>query len=315
MVYLLQRFFGKDGREEAEALLARRSGDADKPRILEAFNTPIENWIDFFMFTMFTDRDGKYQLAALAESGFDPLSRTCRFMLTEEAHHMFVGETGVDRLVGRSAELTVKDPNGDARALGGLDLATIQRYINFWFARSLDLFGGEISSNAADFFASGLKGRYREKDCVDHVALGGSYAMDVVEGGQLGKRDVPLRTAMNEVLRDHYVDDCQRAVDKWNRSIEKQGLSVRLRLPSKRFFRQIGLYAGLSFDPDGRLLDAEGWNRRRDEWLPGEGDRAYVATLMKPVYGRGEIAAWLAPPAKGINGQPFAHEYVKFVRS
>src|SRR5262249_46527024 len=183
MVYLLHRFFGKDGREDAEALLERRSGDADKPRILEAFNTPIENWVDFFMFTMFTDRDGKYQLAALAESGFDPLSRTCRFMLTEEAHHMFVGETGVDRLVARAAELTAKAPNGDPRALGGIDLPLIQRYVSFWFARSLDLFGGEISSNAADFFASGLKGRYREKDCADHGALVESYRMDVVEAG------------------------------------------------------------------------------------------------------------------------------------
>ena len=95
MVYLLQSYFGRDGREEAEALLERRSGDADKPRILGAFNEPCTDWLSFFMFTFFTDRDGKFQLLALAESAFDPLSRTTRFMLTEEAHHMFVGETGV----------------------------------------------------------------------------------------------------------------------------------------------------------------------------------------------------------------------------
>src|ERR1700754_3443570 len=105
MVYLLHSYFGRDGREEAEELLQRRSGNVDKPRILGAFNAPIDNWLDFFMFTMFTDRDGKYQLLALAESGFDPLSRTTRFMLTEEAHHMFVGETGVERIVQRTAEL------------------------------------------------------------------------------------------------------------------------------------------------------------------------------------------------------------------
>src|SRR5205823_5032934 len=168
------------------------------------------------------------------ESGFDPLSRTCRFMLTEEAHHMFVGETGIDRLVARSAELTRKDPNGDARAQGGVDLPTLQRYINFWYSRSLDLFGGEISSNAADFFASGLKGRYKEADLEDHRAIEGSYPMDVVEDGKLKKREVPLRTAMNEVLRDNYVDDCQRAIDKWNRTIERHGLTYRLRLPSNR---------------------------------------------------------------------------------
>src|SRR5438876_1721982 len=134
MVYLLQSYFGKDGREEAEGLLQRRSGDSDKPRILGAFNQPIENWLDFYMFTMFTDRDGKYQLAALAESGFDPLSRTCRFMLTEEAHHMFVGETGVDRIVQRTAELMQGAPGGDVGKAGGVPLDMIQRYINLWFS-------------------------------------------------------------------------------------------------------------------------------------------------------------------------------------
>ncbi|MEM8746658.1 MAG: benzoyl-CoA 2,3-epoxidase subunit BoxB, partial [Actinomycetota bacterium] len=76
MVYLLHRYFGRDGREEAEALLERRSGDEDKPRILDAFNQPCSDWLTFFSFTMFADRDGKFQLASLAESAFDPLSRT-----------------------------------------------------------------------------------------------------------------------------------------------------------------------------------------------------------------------------------------------
>ncbi|HEX8145974.1 MAG TPA: hypothetical protein VF591_02135, partial [Pyrinomonadaceae bacterium] len=98
MVYLLHGYFGRDGRDEADALLERRSGNPDKPRILEAFNQPCDDWLNFFCFTMFTDRDGKYQLSALAESGFEPLARTCQFMLTEEAHHLFVGETGVGRV-------------------------------------------------------------------------------------------------------------------------------------------------------------------------------------------------------------------------
>ena len=168
MVYLLHRYFGRDGREEADELLERRSGNADKPRILEAFNQPIEDWLSFFCFTMFVDRDGKFQLAALAESGFSPLRRTTRFMLTEEAYHLFVGDTGISRIVRRSAQLH-KESNGDPIGLGGIPLQIIQRYINYWFTYSLDLFGGEISSNAADFFASGLKGRYNEeKKFQDH---------------------------------------------------------------------------------------------------------------------------------------------------
>ncbi|MDW8284417.1 MAG: benzoyl-CoA 2,3-epoxidase subunit BoxB, partial [Myxococcales bacterium] len=304
MVYLLHSYFGKDGREEAEALLERRSGDPDRPRILGAFNQPVENWLDFFMFTMFTDRDGKFQLYALSESGFDPLSRTCKFMLTEEAHHMFVGETGIARVVERTCQLMQQARSTDeeaVRRLGGIPLPMVQRYINLWFSLSEDLFGGEISSNAADFFAAGLKGRYKEGTYQDHVALEGTYRMEVptAEGG-LRTEEVPLRTAMNEVLRDQYIEDCQRAVDKWNRIIERSlgaaAAEQLLRLPHRRFHRHIGLYAmpGHHFDPEGRPIDAATFARKRDQWLPSQSDRAYIQSLMTPVYGRGQIANWLA---------------------
>ena len=311
MVYLLHSYFGRDGREEAEALLERRSGDPDKPRILGAFNQPIENWLDFYMFTMFTDRDGKYQLYALSESGFDPLARTCKFMLTEEAHHMFVGETGVDRVVARSAELMKEAPSGDVAQLGGIPLDVLQRYVNLWYSLSLDLFGGEISSNAADFFAAGLKGRYKEAQYQDHRALEGLYRIAVPEGGKLVEKEVALRNAMNEVLRDNYVEDCQRAVDKWNRTLEKSGLDFRLRLPSRRFYRHQGIYAGLHFDVDGHLIDEATWQARKDAWIPSEKDRTYVQSLMHPVHERGKIAQWVRPPTKGINSQPFDFEYVR----
>lgn len=311
MVYLLHRYFGRDGREEAEELLQRRSGDADKPRILGAFNAPMDDWLSFFMFTMFTDRDGKYQLAALAESGFDPLSRTTRFMLTEEAHHLFVGETGVDRIVKRSAELTRLDPNGEARAQGGIDLPTLQKYLNYWYTLSLDLFGGEVSSNAADYFASGLKGRYREDQHPDHQALDAHYSLEIFEDGAVKQRDVPLRNAMNEVLRDEYVKDCERAVAKWNRTLEAAGLDVRLRLPSRRFHRAVGPFASLPFDPWGRLLSDAEFEARKGEWLPTDADRAWVMSVQKPCIERGRMAHWIAPPSKGINGQPLDFEYVR----
>jgi benzoyl-CoA 2,3-dioxygenase component B len=311
MVYLLHRHFGRDGREEAEELLQRHSGSPDKPRILSAFNAPIENWLDFFMFTMFTDRDGKYQLLALAESGFDPLARTTRFMLTEEAHHMFVGEAGVERIVQRTAELMKQDRNGDVRAGGGIDLPTIQKYLNLWFALSLDLFGGEISSNAASFFAAGLKGRYKEESYPDHLALDQFYRMSVLEDGRVTEAEVPLRNSMNEVLRDAYVEDCQRGVDRWNKRLQEAGLSERLFLPSKRFNRHIGLYAEQPFDLEGRLLEKPEWERRRAEWLPTEADRAYIASLQKPVREVGKIANWIGKPPRGIKGLPFEYEYVR----
>src|SRR5258708_29792134 len=179
MVYLLQKYFGRDGREEADDLLRRRSGDADSPRMLGAFNEATPDWLSFFMFTYFTDRDGKMQLHSLAQSGFDPLSRTCRFMLTEEAHHMFVGETGISRVVQRTCEAMreagISDPTDIAkvRALGVIDLPTIQKKLNLHYSLSLDLFGSEVSTNAANAFNAGIKGRYKETQIDDdHLLLG-----------------------------------------------------------------------------------------------------------------------------------------------
>jgi benzoyl-CoA 2,3-dioxygenase component B len=317
MVYLLQSYFGRDGREEAEALLERRSGNPDKPRILGAFNEPCAHWLSFFCFTYFTDRDGKYQLLALAESGFDPLARTTRFMLTEEAHHMFVGETGLTRIIERTIELMKKNSNEDARAEGGIDLATLQKYINFWFSVSLDLFGGEISSNAASYFASGVKGRAKEEKYEDHVAKDGSMKIDVpiVEGGVLtGMKtdDVPLRNAMNEVLREEYIQDSQRGVDKWNKLLEKAGVAFRIKLPSRRFHRASGIYAGLHFDPEGKPLTKAEWEAKKDQWLQTAADDEFVKSLMqKPLFDPKQMANWIAAPARGIKGNPVDFEYVR----
>ncbi len=311
MVYLLHTYFGRDGREEAEEMLLRRSGDADKPRILGAFNEPTNHWLSFFMFAMFTDRDGKYQLSALSESGFDPLARTCRFMLTEEAHHLFVGETGIRRVVKRSCELKKQDPNGDVRNQGGIDLPTVQKYLNLWFSLSLDLFGGEISSNAADAFASGIKGRHKEAKYEDHVALHSETPIEVWENGELVKKAVPTRTAMNEILRTEYIADCQRGVDKWNTIIAKEGVNYTLYLPSPRFHRAIGSFSNSQFSPQGQPISANEFANSKSDWLPTDEDEQYVTSLMHPVIEPGKIANWIAAPPKGINGKPFDYEYVR----
>src|SRR3984893_3200147 len=224
MVYLLHAYFGRDGREEAEELLARHSGDADNPRILATFNEPIRDWLSFFMFTFFTDRDGKFQLKSFAESSFDPFARTCKFMLTEEAHHMFVGDTGIARVVRRTLEVmneTGSDDPDTARRAGAVDLPTLQRYLNFWFSSSLDLFGADASSNAAQYFATGIKGRPDEKKFADHLAAGTSFDLEIPDGA-LGTRidTIPMRNAMNEVVRNAYVDDCVKGLTHWKRILE-----------------------------------------------------------------------------------------------
>jgi benzoyl-CoA 2,3-epoxidase subunit B len=316
MVYLLHRHFGRDGREEADALLQRRSGQQDNPRILGAFNEPTPDWLSFFMFTYFTDRDGKFQLCALAESGFDPLARTTKFMLTEEAHHMFVGESGVSRIIARTCELMrkhgVEDPT-QVRALGAIDLPTIQRYLNSHYSVTLDLFGADQSSNAAIFYSSGLKGRFEETKCQDdHVLNGQTYGILDVVDGQLVTKQVPMLNALNEVLRDNFIKDSEAGVGRWNKVIEKAGLSFRLTVPHKAFNRQIGTLSGIRISPNGKPATREEWEAGEAGWLPSASDRAFVTSLMGRISVPGQYANWIAPPLSGINKQPLDIEYVRF---
>ena len=318
MVYLLQKYFGRDGREEANDLLRRRSGDQDSPRMLGAFNERTPDWLSFFMFTFFTDRDGKMQLAALAQSGFDPLSRTCRFMLTEEAHHMFVGETGVQRVIERTCEAMkaagIDDPYDieRIRALGVIDLPTIQKKANLHFSLTLDLFGNEISTNAANAFNAGLKGRYREDRLTDdHQLLGAVYPVLRFNNGLIQSEDVPALSGLNMRLRDDYVVDTEAGIARWNRVFERTGVDFRITLPHVAFNRRIGEFSGCHADTDGTLLTADQWAKRSKEVLPSVEDNLFIASLMAPVREPGAYAGWIAPPRIGIDNMPGDFEYVR----
>ena len=316
MVYLLHRHFGRDGREEAEALLQRRSGDPDNARILGAFNEKTPDWLSFFMFTYFTDRDGKYQLCALTESAFDPLARTTRFMLMEEAHHMYVGESGIARILQRTCEVMREHKTDDPvalRALGVVDLPTMQRYINFHYSVTLDLFGADVSSNAATFYSTGLKGRFEEGRIQDdHLLKDQTYPVLQVVGGKLVTAEAPALNALNEKLRDDYIQDSLAGVKRWNKVIQKERIGFQLVLPHKGFNRQIGALAGVKIAPDGQVISAEQWNRQVRDWLPTSEDRAHVQSLMGRVVEPGKFANWIAPPEKGINKQGKDFDYVRF---
>ena len=318
MVYLLHKYFSRDGREEADELLRRRSGDQDSPRMLGAFNEKTPDWLSFFMFTFFTDRDGKMQLESLAQSGFDPLSRTCRFMLTEEAHHMFVGETGVGRTIQRTCEAMraagIDDPNATekARALGVIDLPTIQKKLNLHYSLTLDLFGAELSTNSANFFNAGLKGRFQEtKIDDDHQLTNAVYPVLKLVNGQIVKVDEPALTALNMRLRDDYTDDCARGVERWNKTIEKEGVKFRLELPHVAFNRKIGEFRDVYVTPKGIIMSPAEWAKAQDQYLPSTSDGAFIESLMKPVNEPGQFARWIAPPKIGIDNKPGDFEYVQ----
>jgi benzoyl-CoA 2,3-dioxygenase component B len=314
MVYLLFAHFGRDGREEAEALLERESGAADHPRILGAFNRPISTWLDFFCFATFTDRDGKYQLASLAESGFDPLARSCRFMLTEEAHHLSVGELGVRRILARSVELMKRNPNEDARAEGGIDLPLLQRFVNHWFSESLDLFGSPDSSNAASAFGAGLKGRFQESrpgQYADHRLLDSLQEIETVAAdGSLARSAVPARRALNAALQEGYVRECEKSLARWNDVLAAAGLHERLALPSPRFNRKIGPFAGAHWQPSGAAAASRA---EVEAYLPLASDLAWLAAIEGgAVREPGRVASWIAPPSQRIAGQPLDFAYVRF---
>jgi benzoyl-CoA 2,3-dioxygenase component B len=258
------------------------------------------------------------QLAALAQSGLDPLSRTCRFMLTEEAHHMFVGESGLMRIVERTCQAMRAAGIEDAtdteavRALGVIDLPMIQRKINLHYSLTLDLFGNEISTNAANAFNASVKGRYREDKLTDdHRLLHDTYPVLRLIDGQMVRRDVPALSALNMRLRDDFTDDCSGGVGRWNKVIETEGVDFSFKLPHVAFNRRIGEFSRAHVDPDGTPITAEAWNRAREKFLPTADDAAYMETLMRPVTEPGKFAGWIAPPKAGIDGKPGHFEYVK----
>jgi benzoyl-CoA 2,3-dioxygenase component B len=318
MVYLLHKYFGTDGRDEADDLLRRQSGSEEAPRMLGAFNEATPDWLSFFMFTYFTDRDGKMQLESLAQSGFDPLSRTCRFMLTEEAHHMFVGETGVGRTIERTCEAMkqagIEDPYEveKIRALGVIDLPTIQKKLNLHYSLSLDLFGQEVSTNAANAFNAGVKGRYMENRLEDdHKLANDTYKVWGIENGQLVHNTVPALTAVNMRLRDDYTRDAAGGVGRWNKIIEKVGIKFEMKLPHEAFNRKIGVFTDKSFAPSGELVNGEAYDAGVKDWLPTRGDGDFIQSLMEPCYEPGKYAGWIAPPKVGIDNKPGDFEYVK----
>ena len=266
--------------------------------MLGAFNEATPDWLSFFMFTFFTDRDGKMQLESLAQSGFDPLSRTCRFMLTEEAHHMFVGETGIGRTMQRTCEAMkeagIEDPNeiDKVRALGVIDLPTMQKKLNLHYSLSLDLFGSEVSTNAANAFNAGLKGRFQETKIEDdHRLENSTYPVLKLVDGEIKRVDEPALTAINMRLRDDYTADCQRGLDRWNKIIERIGVDFKFELPHVAFHRADRRVprrqgdarpASWSTTPPGTATRTSGCRRRPTA--------TSSQSLMKPVSEPGKFA-------------------------
>ncbi len=241
-------------------------------------------------------------------------------MLTEEAHHMFVGDSGVQRVVERTVEAMkaagITDPYDieAVRALGVVDLPTIQKKMNLHFSLTLDLFGNEVSTNAANAFNAGIKGRYREdKLDDDHGLLDATYPVLRCIDGKLVEEQVPALSALNLRLRNDYVQDAGTGVVRWNRVIEKAGYDFRLKLPHVAFCRHIGEFASINADPEGNILSDADWAAKKDDYLPNDSDAAYITSLMVAVTEPGRYAGWIAAPKVGIDNKSGDFEYVQIV--
>jgi benzoyl-CoA 2,3-dioxygenase component B len=198
------------------------------------------------------------------------------------------------------------------RALGVIDLPTLQKKLNLHYSLSLDLFGSEVSTNAANAFTAGVKGRYREvRIDDDHRLLGDAYPVLKLVGGEIMLVDEPALSALNMRLRDDYTRDAAGGVRRWNKVIEKTGVAFELKLPHVAFNRNIGEFAPVEATPDGEVLSNQEWERRRDEWLPSKADGDFIASLMKPEWRPARFAGWIAPPKVGIDNKPGEFEYVQ----
>jgi len=227
---------------------------------------------------------------------------------------MFVGESGVARIIERSCQLMRDHKTDDIRKLGGIDLPTIQKYLNFHFSVTSDLYGTEISSNAAGAYTTGLKGRFGETRIEDdHNLEHATYPVLHWTDGHFRMIDVAALNTLNERLRRDWIDDVAKGVARWNKVIQRYGIDFHMKVPHIAFHRGIGHFTGLPVTPDGKVIGQAEWDRRRDEWLPSAADRAYLAFLMSaPVHGAGQYANWIAPPARGINNKPIDFDYVRF---
>jgi benzoyl-CoA 2,3-dioxygenase component B len=239
-------------------------------------------------------------------------------MLTEEAHHMFVGETGVQRVIQQTAVAMkaagIADPYDidRVRALGVIDLPTIQKKANLHFSLTLDLFGNEISTNAANVFNAGLKGRYQEDKLTDdHQLTSSTYPVLRLRDGMIVNQEVPALSALNMRLRDDYVKDASVGVGRWNRVLDQAGIAFRISLPHVAFNRRIGEFAALHANTQGQVLSPEPWESEKAAMLPSSEDSHFIASLMQPVRDRGAYASWIAPPRVGVDNRPGDFEYVK----
>lgn len=239
MCHILVNHFGYSGKVEAQKQLERRSWK--NTRLLGSFNVDVDNWLDFFVYTEFIDRDGKFQLRMLQHSSFAPLAASMGPMLQEEAYHLGTGHTGLKRII----------------QAGRIPVEIIQRFFHKWVPTAYDLFGVDGSSSAEWAYVWGLKGRFDE-DTNENVAD---------------------RTQLNEYARMLYHEDIVNHVDALNKLLPADG--PKLTVPDPRFNRAIGRYAGEYHTITGEPVDQDKYPAYLASVLPTGKDYEVLEGIFK----------------------------------
>jgi len=288
MVHLLLAHFGTDGVLEAEALLERLSGDADNPRLLDAFNCPTDDWLSHFMWCFLADRVGKYQVQAVTQCAFAPLARTTKFMMFEEPLHISFGVIGLERVLHNTVQATLRYGTDDTFIHGAIPLPVMQKYFNYWAPKIYDLFGDDDSERAYDLFRAGI--RIPRNFVVDEESTVG---IDTRVGDGIVQTEVSAQWATNTIMRRQFIAEIKRAVDGWNSYLQSVGIDFRLFLPHERFGRSYGPCAGLPFDVNGNAISGDA-ERKYAEYLPTARERENVRSLMQLELAPGRSASWIA---------------------
>lgn len=290
MVHLMLEHFGEDGVVESEALLERMCGEASNPRLLNAFNLTTEDWLSHFMWCFLADRNGKYQVEAVSRSAFMPLAKSASYMMYEEPLHVRFGAEGLERILVRSAQVTLERDRTDIFEYGAIPFPVIQRQLNFWASAVYDLFGNDVSTHAATMFDLGIRTpRYFTAGPDQQVFVDNLVDKAVVRVG------VEARLAINAVMRRQFVEEVEQTITYWNDCLARLGIDFRLRLPHERFNRQVGPFKGIAVNPNGELVPTHAMHDPHAH-LPTAEDKAAIASLMKRVLAPGECAEWIAQP-------------------
>ena len=198
------------------------------------------------------------------------------------------------------------------RALQVIDLPLMQKKVNFHLSVTRDLFGSEISTNAANYFSASLKGRYKEmKLDDDHKLQNDTYPVMRYKNNSFALEQVPALNAINARLLDDYTRECQGGLNRWNKIILDEGIDFEICQPHIAFNRQVGEFAGMSVTPLADVIDSGIWQTRAFEWLPTDDDLKFLKDLTKPQTKPGKFANWISPPRHGVDNKEGDFEYVR----